>query len=961
MTSSEQDGEPIKESKTISTIHRLYRDDEDLVFRDPNKRRSFINRSAYAKLHRSSSTGTNRHSVGNLKGRFESLARQNSDDPPPKPEAFTPEDFGYPKTAKLVPPLIKPKPQLRKRLPKDVNSNDVNQKSEPSNAEEYRTVVVQASASNESVDRIAKELSDFTMDGKPKERKRGSFRKLFLGNLFAKDKKKKEEERNRSIVYTDNLKNETSFVRQTVPVKGYNEEKEIPANIRNQEIHEEKIKELEEKYAELHVNRFNQIRQSFSEKKSDYVPMENTKKKPTISDYISSSSVKYIDTSSSGSIETEKPNGVVPRDTPPRAQETYQNIRVVKPKSTQSSPRTIERNLSSSNSKDYPDKSNITPDDTYGTVFDSLESSMTRNGDIKRQSVASLKSPLSLESSKLKLPPNREIYEPQPRLKSPPPFQPRVKSPIPVNQVSTEKIIATELLKNTRSPTPPKRTVSNEVVITKPPMSPKSPRKSEVQADKIITNAVVHAPRRAETPDLSFRVSTPVDLRKSVTMKMSPQKPDIRKSVEAYYWKELKKMKEEEDSRLYEMQMNGYFDDQAKLRRSRSLSPSQRAGRRSLSLPRNGGTVYDTRMQPQQAIPEDHAIMVDGPQRQLVFARGNPERRTVDSLRRPIFRRGSLTKQEIYETQGYNKRVSFSNGQQVPWPTRNGYVQSPPQRRIDSELEDEVFVSETRPSKEQIYSSRYTTEPSKEQLYATRYVQNEPKEPVYGTRYVQNEPVYGTRYQNEPLYSNRVLEQFRAQQEPLYDTRRQVYGQVPQMGSRRPSLDSLQYVSRRPVSNYPEEYGRILRQHPSNSQLSLQRNSVYSSRQSMAEPIYGQKQITVRNKYCDIYGQIHDSPKTGVVMGQLSTPPVPPHQPDNFIRGSRLTSSANDIGQRFLYDPRRTTQNFSPNYDNRPLPPPPSKTTRPGQSDTESGSDASEIQRILQSKTKSKKRGLFGK
>ncbi|XP_044268202.1 coiled-coil domain-containing protein CG32809 isoform X3 [Tribolium madens] len=904
-----QAGEKVKESSIISTIHRAYKNDDDLVFRDPTNRRSFINRSAYAKLHRSSSAGSNRHSVGNLKGRFESLARENSQDEPNSPvkdtpsessteedTKFTPASFGYPKTAKLKPPLIKPKPQIRRNIPKDVNSNVV-QKSESNDGEEYR-IVIQQSASEESVDKIAKELSNFTMDRKPK--KRGSFRKLFLGGLFNKDKKKKEEERRKigdNIVYNDNLKNESSFVRQapqrqTLPVNSYNE------RIRNQEIHEERIKELEQKYAEMHVNRFNQIRQNFSEKREDYVPMDAKNAK-------SIDLVKYIDTSSS---ESDKPNGVVARDTPPRAKETYQNIQVVKPKSVtpSPSPRTIERNLNRSNSKEYPDKPNITPEDTYGTVFDSLEYSPSRNGDLKpvntRSSVTSPKPPLSLESTKLRLPSNREIYEPLPR----------VKSPIPTNRVSTDKIIATELLKGTRSPTPPKRTVSKEVITGKPPMSPKSPRKNEPQVDRIVTNALVHAPR----PETPLRAATPVELRMSVSMKMSPNKKDIRKSVEEYYWKELKKLKEEEDSRLYAMQVNGYFEEQAKLKRSRSLSPS-RVGRRSLSLPRDNRVVYDGVRVQQQPIPEDqimtgrHFVYDQG------FIRGSTERRTVDSLQRPIFRRGSLSKQEIYEPQ-YNKRVSFSNGQQA-WPTRNGYVQSPPQRRLGSELEDDVFV-------------------------------DSPKEPIYGTRYTG---------QNEPIYSNRILDKFRAQQ--LYESpRRQLYNQVPpQMGSRRSSMEAIPrqdiYVSRnqirRPVSNIPEDYTRIpFQQYPSNSQSSL-RNSIYSSRQSMAEPIYGQKHVSVRNKFCDIYGQIHDSPKSGVVMGQLTSPV--PHQPEHFVRGSRLTSSANDVGQR-IYEPR--IQKFPPN---RPLPPPPTKPNRLQVSDTESGSDASEIQRIMQNKTKNKKRGFF--
>ncbi|XP_063932094.1 uncharacterized protein LOC135144066 isoform X5 [Zophobas morio] len=1007
MTSSanpvDQDGEhvDIKESTTVTTIHKIYRgDNENLVIRDSNNRRSFINRPAYAKLHRSFSSGSKRHSVDNLKGRFESLARQSSkeqnqsddkntqvpiepkkeeskvESPPPedtKQEVFTPASFGYPKTAKLVPPLIKPKPVIRKRSSKDENSNVVNRQSQASDVEEVN-IVLQPSASEESVDKIAKELSSFTMDGKPKDRKRvGSFRKLFLGGLFGKDKKKKEEEKNKqksgdNIVYNDNIKNETSFnrrspSRQTAPSQRTIEDlySQRPHNIREQrmqEYHEQRIRELEQEYAHLHVNHFNSIRQSFNDERNDnYVIMDNSKTKPTITDYISTP-VKYIDTSSSTSAESEKPNDVTARDTPPRAQETYQNISVVKPKaaisinserpppnpheSEKGSPRTIERNLNKSDGKDYPDKVSFATrqEETQGTVFDSISRSADTKPVNSRPPLSPPKS-LSLESTKLKLPPNREIYEPQPR----------VKSPIPANKVSTEKIIATELLKNVRSPTPPKRTVSkasDEVVTIKPPVSPKVPKNQEVQVDRIVTNALVHVPQRSQTPldNRTYvnvlpnpRASTPVDLRMSVSMKMSPKKEDVRKSVEEYYWKQLKKLKEEEDSRLHQLQMNGYYEDQAKLRRSRSLSPSShRVGRRSLSLPRDTrgqNYVEYGRLPPQQSIPEDQALTTTDGVRHFVydqnFIRNNPERRSVDSLQRPIFRRGSLTKQEvIYDGNPYNKRVSFSNSQsaQQAWPTRNGYTQNPPQRRlerVESDLDDEVFV--------------------------------------------QPEPLYGySKYnvQREPLYSNRVLEQFRAQK---YDETRQqpLYGQAPpQMGVRRLSMDSIPrhqdiyglrpQTVRRPVSNVPQfddyDHGNVVT-YLSNSQLSLQRNPVYSSRQSITDTNYGQKQVTVRNKYCDIYGQIHDSPKTGVVMGQLQNASVPPpRQRDNFVRGSRLTSSANDVGRR-----NNTRYFYDTNYENRPLPPPPRQTRNNQISDTESGSDVSEIQRIMQSKTK--KRAFF--
>jgi hypothetical protein len=75
-STSQQDGGNIevKESAIVTTIQGIYKGDNDndeILVRDPNNRRSFINKSAYAKLHRSFSSGSKRHSVDNLKGRFE--------------------------------------------------------------------------------------------------------------------------------------------------------------------------------------------------------------------------------------------------------------------------------------------------------------------------------------------------------------------------------------------------------------------------------------------------------------------------------------------------------------------------------------------------------------------------------------------------------------------------------------------------------------------------------------------------------------------------------------------------------------------------------------------------------------------------------------------------------------------------------------------------------------------------
>lgn len=928
-------------------------DDIKILTRDPASRRSFINKTAYKKLHQIPNTTTNQNPKKNtidfLKDRFESKDVPNSVQPKPSNDiaAFIEPLLDEDKPTKPViadkPTFLPVKPNLNAcklegASEKNVDLEALKAKYSPANygypkislKDENSNFVNSSDGEEDYPDSDSSGNVDFSMDGKHKERKRSnSFRKLFTGGFFGKDKKKKEE------------KHDLSRGVQNISLQSNAPQNHHHQRFMHHPEKERKQEETEKTYAKQHVNRFNEIRQNFvveeENKPPQYLPMNNPPKKKSIADYLSPVN-KYIDTSSSASLESERPKPVMMRDTPPRAQETYQNFKpIVKP-------RAYYQN------QEKPEKPYL--DDTYGTVFDSLEYVASKNGNLKP---VSPKSP-SFEGSKLKLPPNRDIVD----------LQPRLKSPLASNRVSTEKMIATELLKNSRPPTPtyseqdkstplhtaesghksasrhhtmeksghkraprqtieesghkstPHRTIEENGYNQSPPVSPIKPRRhlSVTSIDQsVVMNAMVHDnSRRSEI----IRPTTPLNLRQSAALKLSPQKEDIRKSVEQYYWKEIKKLKDEEDYKLYVMQMsNGLFDDSySRLRRSRSLSPSQRNAK-SFSLPRdvNKENPYGSRKpQNHQIIPEDQTIEIRSPARKLTyeehFIRNQPERRSIDSLQRPIFRRGSLVRQEIYENNNYNKRVSFSNGQQQ-WPTKNGFTGSPPQRRLEKRDPNDVFGP---------------NEPN--------YVPKPPRrEPVY----VQNLPIYQKQnyYSQEPIYGyNR--------QEPVYGTTVSYQNQyeivprpipAPIMGPRRLSVDSLQ----RPV---PNTY-----QQPMRRDIFMEDDGIYGRFGGYpAYQVYPQKQVTVRDKYCDFYGQIHDSSaKTGVLMGQV----VQKVPPQNFARGTRLSSSAHNMGYNTRYKEEL--------YDNKPLPPVPRKNHWVSDTESEMGDIG---RRVRSNKERS---GYFGK
>lgn len=1026
-------------------------DDTDIVQVDSQTKISKINRTAYVKLHRSSLTGSSANSINRIKNKFEinttdtELMRAQS-------EKFQVSASGS---------VLKNQERFKTsdKQQQDENYNDV-----CSSDEEIQYIpIVRRQSSTETIDDIKNELNEFiTMDPKAKEKKKTNLRRIF--SWLGKDKKKNQEEsrkyRHSDYVNHDNTKNETnsfnrdSTYRHTIAADtrvnstNHNVRNKVISNVNNIDKRED-----EQKFANQHIENFNHIRRSF-DKDTDKVKTNKNSvyaNTPYISKYIdpnlsTSESDKenpfiekrsrtrpeppprnhYDLTDNKIEVHVNKINNSIPgsssssRDTPPRAQETRQNVKLVNPKAYQS---TLEAK------QEKP-----TLEETYGTVFDSVEN--------KRSSMSSIP-----KSPKLKLPPNRDTS----------PLSPRVTSPLPHNSVSTEKIIATELLKNSRSPTPVRKPSDkgtlpsshqnlqlefdypvplneNSQIPRKPPRIPTNMNRNSAHNGTMYTNSptLLRTPTpsnllRPLSPSAnSLRSSTPVDLRLPLSPKSSPQKDEIRKSVEAYYWNEIKKMKEREIidyNLLYQKKLNMEND----LRRSRSLSPNTDRSRRSLSLPRSTQMQYV-----QGASGNSYIISPDynNSGRAIVnlrtpstsqyvnvnpnFIRNSSERRTTDnsqlnyenynsSLYRPIFRRGSLTKQPppvvTDQQQQLNKKVSFygsltnSNGS---WPTKNGYTKSPPQRRpdkLDSPLDDDVFLpnGQRMPPNivdgNNIYDTHYRNKPN---IYMTksemlqmrqRNLQDNNNPPVNYSP--QGLTRHGSIIVNEPIYTERPY------------------------NSRRMSFDSVNFVQQ----NLPESY-QVYRQNDMPQQSNPRRREIimndhdifgqiggYSKQPPQNEPIYPQpqpyrdtslyssknslyntnnRQVNVRNKVCDFYGQIHDNDgsygeiqKSGMLMGQLQYNPSSPsavrQNSGQFVRGTRLTASANDMSfyrRQPNIDARYRNNVYPVQYGsrmdespNRPLPPvPKNKLLFRNVSDTESASDNSEIQRIV-----NKKRTVFGK
>lgn len=470
----------------------------------------------------------------------------------------------------------------------------------------------------------------------------------------------------------------------------------------------------------------------------------------------------------------------------------------------------------------------------------------------------------------------------------------------------------------------------------------------------VLTEVVVHTP---VSPKKAENSSQPVPT--------SPQKQQNLRNLEAFYWHEIKKLKEKEEQNIYNQQVRYLVRNNsmnlppalAHQHRSRSLTPTanRQRDKRSLSLPREiqqqrmHADIYGYTRKPNM-IPEEQMQQVKqqsqyGSVRQNIpmnqnFARGSPQRSTVGpvsvqqqsetiyenyfpgvELRHqaksagyaPIFKRGSLANQ-VRENSPQNKKVSFSNAQgeiNQSWPTKNGFTQSPPTRRVEKRtdnMDDEVFYPDNYQNLPPAVENEKNKQ-AQESPYGTNELNKMTNKSEQNANYVNCNPNI-QNYQNANLRKARS-----ASVEPVY-------------------------ISRKPPQ-YPQP------------------EAIYSTRN---EQIYGrtQKQITVNQKVCDMYGQIHDQQaniygnlqnvqKSGVIYGQLQQNPLPTSpvaarnqylnkSDPSFVRGGRLTASFNDMGR---YE-----------APNRPLPATPIEKFQqrvvPLASESESGSEAGEVQRILE-------------
>lgn len=901
---------------------------------------------------------------------------------------------------------------------------------------ETRHIIVRQD-SVDSINLIQKGLDIFEMDDR-KMGRRSSFKGI--KNFFTGKTKKKEEDakakKNQNVIVGENYENESfnreSPLRHTVD-SSYHKNFQPPQSpsYYKKDTNASQA-DIENNFAQMHLQRYTEVKKKFtngvSKSPEDYVCMDSAS-----SNYREASSISDItknhDTCSSNT-DSENTSGTYenaliaqaemlqrqyqhqkqkplppPRDysnryqsdssadnrrtdTPPRAQETYQNIELVKPRASipinserplpnpyahsgedRAAPnKTIERNLNADHPAKYsPVISNtkeVLMSDIYGTVYDAKP---LRQGSVHGSDFGGHKSP-----TKLRLPANREKVE----------LVPRMKSPIPQPVVSTDKIIATELLKNKKGKEDKAGTSTHQnlsIEIDYPPpdnffSNSSSPRLNRsVQASPLPQNNIIGTTEMKPTfenipstanvmvdsrspqiiPQQVSPYYSPIplqDRRSSLSLSptkrfspspltKSPSKLEIRQSVEAFCWKEIKKLKDKQDEQLY-----GYATHEPAGRSTRSMSVNTERGRRSLSLPREMPKArrnLEAYQYQQQMSVQQEPIYGITPNGQY-FVRNSPQRRTIESMHKssgqlysgpstkPIFNRGSLQQQPMSNPNNdYNKKVSFINTQtiQQSWPTKNGYVQTPPQRilspvqRMES-MEDDVFLPTQNNSRPPSASNKLHQQQLLE--YQRRmYEQQLQQEAIYGRLGQQQIP---RRLTLEEMH---YLKQQQINQEPIYG-RRQVaeslYGRTtapvvfdPQYGfpkdyNRRRMLDDSPN-NQDPI--YGVRYGTPVPRTATDSPVRM-------TRPTLPPPIsvdYGgyTRQVRVSNKECDIYGQIHEknqqalrnAQQSGVMYGQLqrnvNAGPMQHksynqliggaagQQQQNFVRNSRLTASANDM------------------------------------------------------------------
>lgn len=399
----------------------------------------------------------------------------------------------------------------------------------------------------------------------------------------------------------------------------------------------------------------------------------------------------------------------------------------------------------------------------------------------------------------------------------------------------------------------------------------------------------------------------------------SPKKEDIRKSVEAYYWKEIKKIKEREDE-IYMSQMQLYPIDNRLVipydpRYVQAPNYNSRKPRSS-SIPRNVIRNLGFNSQDVQKHNDSDEIYGIGPKRNVHTLKQKnmeslPPIPQKKDIYKPIFRRGSLTRTATPTpdmSNQLNKKVSFSS------PNRRGDLEL--QKQQSSQIittPDQIYTERRAPrvnynSDVEMYG--YTKPPAGRSRMEIHQQMELRKPPNYAS---DSEAIYGTRsmrsYKKMSLEEMERLRQMNMENSlhrtgmprPQYALTRHESISFPRtpntyMGIRHSSQqfaspNEIRYSS--PNINQSMIYSGMTPNGQNASYYNVYSNTPRIIRPQSFQNINRSRQVMVRNQVCDIYGKIHDSDKssiqeTGVVMGQVINPP-------NFQRNSRLTSSVNDI------------------------------------------------------------------
>ncbi|GLV37739.1 uncharacterized protein CBL_06560 [Carabus blaptoides fortunei] len=497
-------------------------------------------------------------------------------------------------------------------------------------------------------------------------------------------------------------------------------------------------------------------------------------------------------------------------------------------------------------------------------------------------------------------------------------------------------------------------------------MAKKEDMSPDQSPQQLLTHVTVHQPKsspRKSDPPLSTNSLLAPTEQPQQKPPTSPQKVQNLQNVEAYYWQQIKKLKEKEEHEIYNQQLQLMARQNAmnippeliNQQRSRSMIVGSRAGqKRSMSLPRDSMSPANQRINNDlygyartgrhESIPEGRALVdprisaerlqqyaeygilrQNIPMQNNNFVRGIPQRSTVGPIH---MKKQAHTTDSIYEN--YFPGVELRN-QARSVNANSGYAPIFKRGSLVSGQNSTQQDSPPQGNKKVSFSSAQSDEG---QVWPTKngFTQSPPTRRVDKRAESLDDEVF--------LMSNTDnLKNMQIQQDP----RNQMF--VNYNITKDPIYVPTKLSETQPGSKDP----------------------LYATKSGQREPIYGRtsagKQVTVNNKVCDFYGQIHESgntqpkiygniQKTGVIYGQLQQNPVPGsplslrnqclnRSDPTFVRGSRLTVSFNDM---------RT------DAPRRPLPPVPDPDLpqqnlhghlNPHVSESESGSEAGEVQRFM--------------